>query len=159
MPAGGSLCDADPDNLIVNCGFEDNMFPPWTRSGDPSFTGIGGPPVNHSGNFGVFSGPTTSLGFITQQVPTDPTALYDLSFWLRNAQLPNQFQVSWNGVVIYDETNMPDFPYTSSDLLPVGDPTVFIGLVPSDGDTTELTFGFFNVPDFFWFDDVDVVQE
>jgi hypothetical protein len=156
--AGASICDGDPNNIVSNCGFETGTFAPWVQSGDTSFTGID-PGSRHSGIFGLDTGPVNSLGFITQQVPTDPTAIYDLSFWLRNAQVPNRFQVSWNGDVIYDQTNMPNFPYTSSDSLPVGNTSVFIGLVPSDGDTTELKFGFYNVPDFFWFDDVDLLAE
>ncbi len=161
MPGGPSNCDAVAGNLVSNCGFETGLFAPeWTQSGDLTFTGVGmGPPVAHSGNWGVFSGPVGTLGFITQQVPTSSNAVYDLSFWLRNAQTPNEFQVSWNGTPIYDQINMPDFPYTSSDMLSVGNPSVFIGLVPSDGDTTELKFGFFNIPDFFWFDDVVLVAE
>jgi hypothetical protein len=55
--------------------------------------------------------------------------------------------VSWDGSTISDQTDLSDFPYT----------TVTVdGLVASD-DSTALTFGLYNLPDFFWLDDVSVV--
>ncbi|MBI1748648.1 MAG: hypothetical protein HYR55_18985 [Acidobacteria bacterium] len=154
-----SQCEAD-GSLAANCGWESLPdFAGWTRSGDATFTTIEGGPVAHSGARGLQTGPGTALGCFEQNVPTDAGALYDLSFWLRNQDAPNQFQVSWNGAVIYDQTNMPTFPYTSSAALPVGDTSVFIGLAASDDTTTNLKFCFFNPPDYFHLDDVDVLAE
>jgi hypothetical protein len=143
---GGSICDGVTGNLVHNCGFETGNFMSWTRSGDPTFTSVDGNP--HSGNFALVTGPVVSLGFISQNLATgDQGAMHHLSFWLRNAGIPNRFQVSWEGNVIFDETNMADFPYTRFDF------DVF-----ACGGTSELKFGFYNLPDFFYFDDVVVVR-
>jgi hypothetical protein len=167
VAGGGSQCDAD-GSLAANCGWEvQPPFTSWTRSGDPSFTGIcsstvcfesGLGAVAHSGNWALVTGPDTSLGCVEQNIPTDSAALYDLTFYLRNMGSPNRFQVSWDGNVIYDQSNMLNFPYTSSDALP-GDTSVFIGLTPSEGETTNLKFCFFNPPNYFFLDDVDVLAE
>src|SRR5204863_4863565 len=46
--------------IVVNGGFETGSLPPWVNTGDTSFTGVGSPAIPHSGNFALFSGPTTS---------------------------------------------------------------------------------------------------
>lgn len=142
---GGSLCDATAGNLVTNCGWETADFTAWTQSGDLSYTTVENVP--HSGAWALYTGPVTDLGFVSQNFATDPGGTYNLTFWLANSQAPNRFQVSWDGGVIFDSVNMPDFFYTMYE---------FDGLVAST-DSTELKFGFYNVPDFFAFDDVVVV--
>jgi hypothetical protein len=143
-----SICDGVTGNLVGNCGFELNVFPPWMRSGDPTFTGIDSGSA-HSGNLGLDTGPVNDLGFISQMLATgDQGAMHHLSFWLLNlGGTPNRFQVSWEGNVIFDQTNMPAFDYTRFDF------DVF-----ACGNTSELKFGFLQVPSFFHFDDVVVVR-
>ncbi len=143
---GGSLCDATAGNLIANCGFETGDFSAWVQSGDLSFTTVENVP--HSGIWAVYTGPVDSLGYISQNLPTNPDGVYNLTFWLANNSTPNHFQASWDGVVIFDAADMPDFFYTQFE---------FDGLVAST-DSTELKFGFYNLPDFFAFDDVVVVS-
>jgi len=143
---GGSLCDATNGNLVSNCGFETGDFSAWTQSGDPSFTSVDNVP--HTGSWAVLTGPVDSLGFIAQNLATDPGGVYNLTFWLANSETPNRFQVSWDGAIIFDSVDMPDFFYT---------PFEFDGLVAST-DTTEVKFGFYNLPDYFAFDDVVVVS-
>lgn len=55
----------------------------------------------------------------------------------------------WDGNLIVDGVDLPDFEYTQY---------VIPDLVASE-DATELKFGFYNVPDFFYFDDVVVVAQ
>src|SRR6266513_2453279 len=57
-----------PACLVVNGDFETGSLPPWTDTGDTSFTGVDGNP--HSGTFALFSGPVSSDGFIDQVIPT-----------------------------------------------------------------------------------------
>ncbi len=143
---GGSLCDATAGNLVANCGFETGDFSAWVQSGNLSYTTVEN--VAHSGIWAVLTGPVDSLGYISQNLTTDPDGVYNLTFWLASSMTPNRFQVSWNGVVIFDSVDMPDFGYMQFE---------FDGLVAST-DSTELKFGFYNLPDFFAFDDVVVVS-
>ena len=142
-----SACDAVMDNLVRNCGFETGTFANWTQSGDLSFTGISGPPVPHTGGFGAFFGPIQSLGYISQMLPTTPGQAYEISFWLRNVGMPNRYQVYWGGDLISDQMNVGDFPYMRVSVSPQG----------ASSAMTELKFGFFNVPDYFWLDDIVVI--
>lgn len=145
-----SVCDGIPGNLVANCGFEQITAPSpgWTWSGDMSFTSIVGGLPAHSGMLGLDTGPTPGMGFFTQTLATTAGQSYDLTYWLRNNGRPAQFQISWDGSVIQDDpaSDHPDHDYTSYTIS---------GLVAS-GDTTVLSFGFYNDPDFFWFDDVSV---
>jgi hypothetical protein len=141
-----SECTAVTGNLVANCGFETGAFPPWVRSGDPNFTGIDAPSA-HSGNFGLDIGPVNGLGFIAQNLATTAGGNYSLRFWLRNQGGPaNRIQVSWGGTVILDSSDLPVFPYTEY---------CWDGTAATD--STELKFGFLQVPSFFHFDDVSVV--
>jgi hypothetical protein len=143
---GGSLCDATTGNLVTNCGFETGDFSSWIQSGDLSYTSVENVP--YSGFWAVYTGPTGDLGYVSQNLPTDPDGVYNLTFWLANSQTPNHFQVSWGGNVIFDSLDMADFSYTQFE---------FDGLVASTG-STELKFGFYNLPDYFALDDVVVVS-
>ena len=59
---------------------------------------------------------------------------------------PNEFQVQWNGAFVYSCVNCPNFAFTQFR---------FTGLLATEA-STELKFGFFNIPDYFSFDDVVV---
>jgi hypothetical protein len=145
-----SVCDGVDGNLVANCGFEQVTAPSpgWTWTGDMSFTAIIPGAPAHSGMLGLDTGPTVDLGFFTQTLATTAGQSYDLTYWLRNNGRPARFQISWDGSVIQDDPafDHPDHAYTSYTIP---------GLIAST-DGTVLSFGFFNVPDFFWFDDVIV---
>jgi len=143
-----SACDMVAGNLVMNCGFETGDFAGWTRSGDPTFTMIDSGSA-HSGMFGLDTGPTSDLGFISQILPTgDQGAMHHISFWLLNlGGTPNRFQVSWEGQIIYDQSDLPQFDYMRFDF------DVF-----ACGTGSELKFGFLQFPSFFHFDDVVVVR-
>jgi hypothetical protein len=135
-------------NLVVNPGFETGNFTGWTQSGNTGFAGVSAPAA-HTGSFGAFFGPIGSLGFLSQNLVTDPGASYDLTFWLLNqGGTPNQFQASWNGSVIAGSVmnNAAAFGYTQF---------TFPGLLAT-GSSTALQFGFRQDPAFWFFDDVSV---
>jgi hypothetical protein len=143
-----SACDGVDGNLVANCGFETSDFTSWIQSGDLSYTSVNqGSPYAHSGAYGGVFGPVGDLGFITQFLSTTAGQTYNLAFWLENTFAPNHFQVIWDGNVVFDGTDLPDFLYS---------PMEFDGLVAS-GDSVELDFGFYNVPSFFYIDDIVVV--
>jgi len=145
-----SVCDADPLNIVRNCGFETGTFAMWTQSGDLGFTGVTGADVAHSGRFGGFFGPIGALGFLSQTLTTTPGGRYFITFWLRNQGNPAEFGVLWEGNLLYGySVPSPEFPYQ----------LIAIGPVVASGASTELTFAFRNEPNFFWLDDVDVYPD
>ncbi len=77
LPTGVSTC------LVVNGDFETGSLPPWTNTGDTSFTAVDSNDP-HFGSFSLETGPDTSDGFIDQVIPTVAGTAYDVSFWLEN---------------------------------------------------------------------------
>src|SRR5215831_7275933 len=69
-----SICDAIPENLIINCGFESRTgLGGWTQSGNTSFTFVAPPGLldatlnnPNSGNRFAALGPVGSEGFLSQ---------------------------------------------------------------------------------------------
>src|SRR5438876_3953610 len=136
---------ATPACLVVNGGFETGSLPPWTNTGDTSFTGVDGNP--HSGNFALFSGPVSSDGFVDQVIPTVAGQAYDVTFWLENDDDSgdNRFGASFGSVTLVPEGVQSFFGYTQF---------TFTNVVP--GANADLHFIFFNPPSFFYLDDVCV---
>src|SRR5206468_11918145 len=131
--------------LVVNGGFETGSLPPWTNTGDTSFTGVDGNP--HSGNFALFSGPVSSDGFVDQVIPTVAGQAYDVTVWLENddSSGDNRFGASFGSVTLVPEGVQSFFGYTQF---------TFTNVVP--GANAHLHFIFFNPPSFFYLDDVCV---
>lgn len=134
-------------NIVINGGFETGDFTGWTQSGNTSRTGVSHAAKN-SGDFGAFFGPVGSLGYISQNLSTTAGSIYKLDFSLNGGGVngpsaPVDFQVFWNGSMIF-ETTTPPLTYTQFS---------FTGLVAT-GSTTSLQFGFRNDSGFFFLDDV-----
>ena len=144
---GPSYCETVSGNLALNCGFETGNFAPWVQSGDISFTMVSARSAA-SGRFGAEFGPTGTDGYITQNIVTVPGRTYSVSFLLRNAGVPNRFSVAWNGVVVYSLDNAGDFPFM----------WVSIGGLAATSASTPLRFGFYNLPDWYFIDDIIVVD-
>ena len=140
-------------NIVTNGGFETGNFSGWTQGGNTSFTGVDSFSA-HSGNFGAFMGPggKGGAGSLTQNLTTTVGASYELSFFMYGENGSEsfdgsfgsvQFQVFWNGVMIFDTTSPPASYQQFS----------FINLAAT-GTSTELKFVFENDPSFFHLDDV-----
>jgi len=135
--------------LISNGGFETGDFTGWSLSGNATnmyVTGIS--QFVESGNYAARLGPIGALGYLSQSnIPTVTNQTYLLSFWLENPDggLPNEFNVSWNGNIIYDQTNLPQFGWTNMQFA-----------VTAVGATSTLQFGFRNDPQFFGLDAVSL---
>ncbi len=150
-----SICDAIPGNLVQNCGFETGDFTDWTATGadtfvasdcDSSVPGVYGP---NSGTYSACLGEVNHLGFVSQTITDTPGKNYILTFWLKSdGQTPNEFQVSYNGTVLTDMSNLSAFGYTQFS---------FSGLIGTGSDT--IKFGGRNDPEYLNLDDVSFVQE
>jgi hypothetical protein len=159
--ASGGLSFADmttgfpqtlPFTLAVgNGGFETGDFSDWIYSGSTNADFIGGTPFYlpyiHSGAFAAIFGEPTNLATLSQSLPTASGQLYLISFWLDNpvGGNPNEFEAAWNGITLFEQTNMPKFLWTNLEFV-----------VTATTAATSLEFFFQNKPDAFGFDDVSV---
>jgi hypothetical protein len=153
VPSGGidppSVCDAIAGNLVVNCGFETGNFAGWTTT--PAAAGsdffVDGNP--HSGTFAAAFGAVTPpfRDTISQSIPTIVGDTYNVTFWLTNpGGTPNQFIAMFDGATLLSLTDSPPFPYTA-----------FSENVVATATSTTLSFSAYQVPSFFFLDDVSVV--
>jgi sugar lactone lactonase YvrE len=147
IPAAGQ-------QLVKNGDFESGDFSLWTQSGTVNGTVISTNSLYaHSGAYGAQLGPSGSLGFISQSVPTTPGQTYFLSLWLESptnnsgTNIPNEFQISWNGSVIFDQTNIAAIGWTN----------LQFAVVPT-GTNTVLQFGFRDDPIYLGLDDISLTN-
>lgn len=169
-PNGSNLITAlvQPPALnltIVNGGFETGSFYGWTLTGDAGQDNLVGSASSfrlnnhrvgqnyiHSGSYTAFLGEPNLMAHLTQTLPTFPGQPYLLSFWLLNPGIfasppvPNQFEVSWNGTTLFDQTNLPVFSETNLQFV-----------VSATGTNTILDFGAENDDDYFGLDDVELL--
>ena len=122
-------CDADPANLVQNCGFETGDFQSWTPGGDTSSIFVGNFNWNSGAYDAIFSFMFTgsedfSTGpALSQSFATDAGGSYVLSYELSDLSSdPNGFQALWNGSVIPGSAvvNAGDFGYTLYQFTVVG---------------------------------------
>ncbi|MGA2656058.1 MAG: choice-of-anchor tandem repeat GloVer-containing protein [Verrucomicrobiota bacterium] len=133
---------------ILNGGFETGTFTNWTAGGN---FGQSSPSASanyvHSGKYGAALSAYGSLGYLSQTLSTLPGAVYSISFWLHNptSKTNNEFQVSWNGTVLLDMTNLPVIGWTNIQLT-----------VTAAAGTAVLKFGYRNDTAYFGLDDISV---
>jgi hypothetical protein len=142
LAAAGGGARAD---LIVIGGFETGDFTGWTKN-EVSFPQyIVTSPV-HSGNYaaqiaGFDYGPDT----LTQAVTDTAGQSYTLSFWrLQTPDNPIGLTVTWNGNVVFSETDTGPQPYQN-----------FTASVVGTGNDL-LVFTSYNNPGFTYLDDVSL---
>jgi hypothetical protein len=134
--------------LVQNGGFETGSFSSWTQSGNTAATSVTtSSSYVHSGKYGARVGPSGSLGYISQTVSTVIGQPYLLSFWFDNpkAGTPNQFDVSWNGTILFNQTNLAALSWTNVQFI-----------VSASSTSTVLQFGLRNDPAYFGLDDISV---
>jgi hypothetical protein len=137
--------------LVQNGGFEAGNFTSWTQSGDTAYTSVtSNSSFVHSGTYGADLGPSGSLGYLSQTLPTFAGQNYLLSLWVDNPgsssdATPNQFLVQWNGTTIFNQTNMPYTTWTNLQFI-----------VTATSASTVLQFGFEDTPYYLGLDDISV---
>jgi hypothetical protein len=149
--SSNALLIVTPPSLVQNGGFEAGSFAGWAQSGNTgasAYTLVSTSSAYvHSGSYGVQSGPSGSLFYLTQTLATTPGQNYLLSFWLGNpsAGTPNQFVASWNGATVINQLNLGALDWTNEQFI-----------VTATSGSTAIQFGFRNDPSYFGFDDVSV---
>jgi hypothetical protein len=133
--------------LVQNGGFETGNFSSWGESGNFVDCSVSsGSTAVHSGTYGALLGPSGSLGYLSQTLPTVPGQLYLLSLWLDSPDglSPNEFMVGWNGAPLFDETNIGAIGWTNLQFY-----------VMATGTSTALEFGFRDDQSFLGLDDIE----
>jgi hypothetical protein len=138
--------------LVQNGGFETGDFTSGTQSGNTAYTTVykGSSQFVHSGTYGARLGPSGSLGYLSQTLPTLAGQNYLLSLWMDSPNVsgtltPNEFSVLWNGGKIYDQLNIGKIGWTNLQFI-----------VTATGSSTVLQFGFQDNPYYLGLDDVSV---
>jgi hypothetical protein len=138
-------------NLVANGGFEKGSFSKWTLNANAQWTRVGSRSgLVHSGNYGAILGQLDTLGYLSQVLPTHAGQTYQLSLWLHNptnsiGATPNEFQVQWEGTMLYDQVDMPFGKWTNLQFT-----------VTATMDGSQLQFGFQDDPYYLGLDDVSV---
>ena len=100
----------------------------------------------NSGNNFAQLGAVGSLNLLYQDLNTTPSLNYTISLWMASdGATPNEFDVEWNGVSLFDQTNIPAMAYQDLTFNVVG-----TGL-------DRLTISSRNDPAYLTLDDVSVV--
>ena len=134
---------------VVNGGFETGDFTGWTvtpAGGGCSDFGVNGTDPHSGATAAAFGSVCTgAYDSISQTVVTTPGGSATVTFWLTNAGGPsNDFQALWNGTVVFDTGfDVGPFPYTLESFT-----------VPTPGASAVLTFQAYQVPSWFYLDDV-----
>jgi MYXO-CTERM domain-containing protein len=131
---------------LINGGFEEGSFDGWTQSGDLSSSLVVAP--GHSGTYAAYFGPVNGLGFISQTITTSPSASYVVDFWLaHDGGNPNEFRFVWNNNLVVSMVNAGEFGWTH-----------YAYNVTASAASTTVSFGFYNPPEFWGFDDAAVTS-
>jgi uncharacterized repeat protein (TIGR03803 family) len=98
-------------SIVTNDSFESGDFSGWTLSPGATNSSIktGHDFANDGNNQAYLGANTTALNYISQTLQTVVGQTYSLSFWLNTSEITtnNEFQASWGGVTVFDQTNMP----------------------------------------------------
>lgn len=142
-----SIFAAAASAQLVNGGFENGDFSGWMVTDPSGFSNIGSDPaLANSGTYHANLGAFGLLGSLSQTFSTAAGSSYNLSFALANDGTfpPNEFDVFWNGALVFSLSNYPALPYVNFS----------VANLNTTGTSTTLEFRYRNDADFFRLDDV-----
>jgi hypothetical protein len=134
--------------LVQNGGFETGDLTGWALTGDTAYVSASTyDGAIHSGAYGAFLVNNGALGYLSQTIPTIPGQMYSVSLWLDSSDgaTPNGFQVSWEGNVVFNGTNLPGVGWTNLQFS-----------LAATNPYSVLQIGFANAASFFGLDDISV---
>jgi hypothetical protein len=136
-------------NLVTNGGFETGDFTGWTLNASSTKVAktLG---LVHSGKYSANLGQSKTLGWLSQTLATSAGQTYQISLWLRNKKnnrgaTPNEFQVQWEGMTLFDRVNIPYGAWTNLQFT-----------VTATNSGSLLRLGFRDDPYYLGLDDVSV---
>jgi hypothetical protein len=165
--ADASICDAAVGNLVTNCGFEaggtGNVPNGWTvnqwtgeEAIDTGFFNSGSASLRIANDEGQ-GGPLFSGAAIISQTFTDiPNEVYTFSFYLYNGAPGSGNTANEQFQAFYDSTAGTPLLVGNGANVPQAF-TLFSFSVTGTGSDS-ITFTSFNNPNWFWLDDVEVVD-
>lgn len=136
-------------NLVVNGGFETGNFNGWTLAASATQV-VNNKTYIHSGKHGAQLGQASTLGYLSQTLPTTAGQSYLLSLWIEVpsnafAATPNEVKVQWEGAAIYDQVNLPFAAWTNLQFV-----------VTASQSGSELKIGFRDDPYYLGLDDISL---
>jgi len=137
--------------ILVNGGFEDGNLTGWTLVGSKKDNYVTTTSAFvQSGSYGMILGESGQLGSLAQTLTTVPGQNYLLSLWLTvpsnsDGAIPNQFVVLWNGITLFNQSNLPFTVWTNLQFI-----------VTATGTSTVLEFEFEDTPYYLGLDDISV---
>ena len=124
-----SVCDANPRNLVANCGFETGDFTSWTLSGNDTPFELGnlygvegtdpfdGISPNSGSSQAYFSDLVSNATTLSQSIATQIGVTYQISWFLAQDTAlvnpySNMFSMSFGGNTVANLTSLPVQAYT-----------------------------------------------
>jgi hypothetical protein len=148
-----SFARADYPNLLTNGGFETGNFSGWNVGGNPGYSLVAGFTFGdyhpNSGTYYAMLGSYGAESYLSQTVATTPNSSYRLSFSLSSdGALQNDFTAIENGVIIFDDVNIPD----------TNGYQVFNGYFIASSYLTTIQLGSRDDPSYLLLDDVSLID-
>ncbi len=146
-----SVCDAVPGNLVANCGFETGDYTDWVTTSASVGSDFG--LIKYNVNSGTFAARFGALDgqndYIDQHLPTIVGHSYKVSFYVDASRLNlgGEFVANWDGTNILTIIGQRG-----------GGFQLYSFTLTATSNNTDLQFGGYSEPAFYYLDDVMVTD-